>query len=373
MDAALLHTYRLIWADGTMLLDTASIYYSRRPLGGYTLTDFAKGLSTIIRHENDHDQLDQLSEGEGVLDFTEDTTAVRQLLWQFTHGVALEFMAEELSQFPFWAAKVHTVVSARGQSFKDTVLNVLTFYQDKLSRGGVRALFEANVPYLAAAAVTHHAHLRKSVRFFLALMRSHMPLKRASGSFGRLPQQSAPSKPPRKTTAAGVTTGVLSRLATAVMVHPLLLLSVRMLTSPALSGQHWLSAYISLATTHGLPVLYTGLRISMLCALVPLAPWYTLGIPETVLYRRMSGQGQHDSLGGSYSVLYDAIADEGSLGLLSFGLLTACQAVPGFLCFATTRTLLWLVCGPTRQRERQYKRRKEVSDVALAMSMLCYY
>jgi len=69
-----------------MLLDTASIYYSRRPLGGYTLTDFAKGLSTIIRHENDHDQLDQLSEGEGVLDFTEDTTAVRQLLWQFTHG-----------------------------------------------------------------------------------------------------------------------------------------------------------------------------------------------------------------------------------------------------------------------------------------------
>lgn len=34
------------------------------------------------------------------------------------------------------------MVSARGQSFKDTVLSVLTFYQDKLSRGGVRALFE---------------------------------------------------------------------------------------------------------------------------------------------------------------------------------------------------------------------------------------
>lgn len=32
-------------------------------------------------------------------------------------------------------------------------------------------LLQANVPYLAAAAITHHAHLRKSVRFFLGLMR----------------------------------------------------------------------------------------------------------------------------------------------------------------------------------------------------------
>jgi hypothetical protein len=81
-----------------------------------------------------------------------------------------------------------------------------------------------------------------------------------------------------------------------------------------------------------------------------------------IIFFLQSGQGQRDSLGGSYSVLYDAIADEGSLGLLSFGLLTACQVVPGFLCFATTRTLLWLLCGPTRQRQRQHKRRKEVRD-----------
>lgn len=146
------------------------------------------------------------------------------------------------------------------------------------------------------------------------------------------------------------------------MVHPLLLLAVRMLVSPDLAGQNWLSAYVSLVASQGLPALYTGLRISMLCALVPLAPWYTLGIPETVLYRRMSGQGQHDSLGGSYSVLYDALADEGLLGLLSFGLLTACQAVPGFICFTATRSLLWLVCGTSRQRERQYKRRKHILE-----------
>jgi hypothetical protein len=72
------------------------------------------------------------------------------------------------------------------------------------------------------------------------------------------------------------TAGILSKLATAVMVHPLLLLSVRMLSSPELAGQNWLSAYLTLVTTHGLPILYTGLRISLLCALVPLPPWYLI-------------------------------------------------------------------------------------------------
>jgi hypothetical protein len=73
MDAALLHAYRLVWADGTMLLDTAAIYYSRRPVGGYSLTDFARGLSLLIRHEHDDEDADQLSdrEEEEVVDFSE--------------------------------------------------------------------------------------------------------------------------------------------------------------------------------------------------------------------------------------------------------------------------------------------------------------
>ena len=64
-------------------------------------------------------------------------------------------------------------------------------------------------------------------------------------------------------------------------------------------------------------------------------------------------------------MFYDAIADEGSLGLLSFGLLTGCQVAPGFVTFAATRSLLWLVCGATMQRQRQYKRRKEVSTISV--------
>jgi hypothetical protein len=71
MDAALLHSYRLIWADVTMLLDTATIYYSRRPTGGYSLTDFAAGLSLLIKKESDEEESGQHHEEEDVVDFTE--------------------------------------------------------------------------------------------------------------------------------------------------------------------------------------------------------------------------------------------------------------------------------------------------------------
>lgn len=363
MDAALLHNYRLIWTDVTMLWDVASIYYSRRPIGGYNLTDFAAGLSALIKKENDYDESESHGDVDDVIDFTaEDTTAIRQLMWQFTHGVVLEFIAEELSQYPFWAAKVTTVVTNKGKSLTDTILSVISFYQDKLSRGGIRAVFEGNVPYLAASAIIHHQHLRKSVRFFLGLLRSHMP-RHASGNLSNnQPRKNSMVNKKKKKRKKSMGMGIISRLATAVLIHPLLLISVRMLTCPQLAQQNWLSAYLSLITSDGISSLYTGLRISLLCALVPLAPWYTLGIPETVLYRRMSGQGKDDSLGGSISVLYNAVADEGSMGLLNFGLLTMFQMGAGFATFVATRSLLWLVCGTTMQRERLYKHRKEILE-----------
>lgn len=44
-------------------------------------------------------------------------------------------------------------------------------------------------------------------------------------------------------------------------------------------------------TTQGIPILYTGLKISLMLGLIPIQkPFYLLGIPETVLYRRMSGE-----------------------------------------------------------------------------------
>ncbi|CAE7704467.1 unnamed protein product, partial [Symbiodinium microadriaticum] len=126
---------------------------------------------------------------------------------------------------------------------------------------------------------------------------------------------------------------IAGRVVVAGLSHPLLLLSVRMLTSPELQSQNWLSAYLSLVTTQGIPVMYTGLRISLSLALLPIAPLYSFGVPETVTYRRMSGQGEDDRLGGSFSVIYNALVEEGALGLMGYGLLTAVQVVPGFFTF----------------------------------------
>jgi hypothetical protein len=197
----------------------------------------------------------------------------------------------------------------------------------------------------------------------------------------------------------------LNRLTVAALVHPLLTLSVRMLTDPTLASQNWsppsflslllislfpsfrLSAYWTLVTTQGIPVLYTGLKISFFLGAIPLQkPMYLLGIPETVLFRRMSGevslssppvpplrsphpwsvQGTADSLGGSYSVLYSALVKEGTLGLVGYGILSAAQVVPGFVSFIASKWLVWLLCGSSRQRERQLRKRRAVNLLSLS-------
>lgn len=375
MDTALLRAYRLVWADLTLLLDTALIYYSRR--GGMSATDdeelslrgLGQGLSCLLQAEqHEEDELEGPLEDD-VLDFSEDTTAIRQLLWQFTHGVVLEFVAEELSQYPFWAAKVNTVVSGKEKSLLSAVLNVADFFRYRLAQGGFRRLFEGSVPYLGASAILHHHHLQKSVVFFINMVKSQLPRKPSlniqPNAFRPHPVSTSMKRRSgikKKASRKNSISNVLGKVAVAAMVHPLLLLSVRMVSTSDLNGQNWVSAYFSLVTTQGISALYTGLRISGMLALLPFSPWYTMGIPETVLFRRMSGQGKDDSLGGSFSVIYDAVAGEGLLGLLSYGLLTFSQTLPGFATFAATRALLWLVCGTTIQREKQYKRRKEILE-----------
>jgi hypothetical protein len=48
-------------------------------------------------------------------------------------------------------------------------------------------------------------------------------------------------------------------------------------------------------------------------------------------------QGQEDRFGGSYSVVYSALVEEGAIGLIGYGMLTAVQIVPGFLSFIASK------------------------------------
>jgi hypothetical protein len=67
---------------------------------------------------------------------------IKRLLWQFTHGVVFEFLAEELSQYPFWAAKVASIVKKDLRSNLNVLSSAFSYFEETFARGGVRALFE---------------------------------------------------------------------------------------------------------------------------------------------------------------------------------------------------------------------------------------
>eukprot|EP00602_Paraphysomonas_sp_CaronLab_P006342 CAMPEP_0185028280 /NCGR_PEP_ID=MMETSP1103-20130426/13938_1 /TAXON_ID=36769 /ORGANISM="Paraphysomonas bandaiensis, Strain Caron Lab Isolate" /LENGTH=349 /DNA_ID=CAMNT_0027562655 /DNA_START=46 /DNA_END=1092 /DNA_ORIENTATION=+ len=349
MDAVLLNYYRVLWSEFVILYDAATVYHKRRPTGK-SVKEFGEGLHALVKSEINSNSPAFYDDDE-ILDFSEDRV-IRKVLWQFTHGVVLEFIAEELSQYPFWAAKVVTVVNKSYREDVNVLRSAFRFFEHTYARGGIRAIFEGNVPYLAAAAVVNYDHLQKTMRGFITVLESHLP--RLPSSSLSLNQQGKGQKSAKRrrsndfdgakkneVQSSWTLASTAGRVAIAVMVHPLLLLSVRMITDPQLRSQNWLSAYWSLVSTQGIPVLYTGLRISLSLALLPLKPVYSLGVPECVLFRRMSGQGVEDRFGGSFSVIYSALVEEGALGLVGYGILTAAQVIPGFLSFVASRWCLW--------------------------------
>jgi hypothetical protein len=70
---------------------------------------------------------------------------MQKVLWQFTHGVALEFLVEELSQYPFWAAKVVAVVDQTYRQNLNVVTSAFNFFTNAYARGGIRAIFEVSL------------------------------------------------------------------------------------------------------------------------------------------------------------------------------------------------------------------------------------
>jgi hypothetical protein len=74
--------------------------------------------------------------------FLSTEATLRRLLWQFTHGVVFEFLAEEISQYPFWAAKVVSVVKKDFRANLNVLTSAFQFFEQTFARGGIRALFE---------------------------------------------------------------------------------------------------------------------------------------------------------------------------------------------------------------------------------------
>lgn len=170
MDSALLTSYRLLWDDILMIYDTACIYFERR-VNERNIHEFVEGLS-VIRNRDEllPEKLHEIEYDEDEKVFGEAEVA-RKILWEFSH-VLLEFICEELSQFPFWAAKVSVICASRSSpSFIREFWSQI--FRSTMQRG-LGALFEANIPYTTAAFVIQFKYLEKQVRNYLSVMNTRI-------------------------------------------------------------------------------------------------------------------------------------------------------------------------------------------------------
>jgi hypothetical protein len=155
MDPYLLSCYRFTWSEFLLIYDAAVFYHKKRPQGK-TMKEFSTGLHSLLKTEI------QASEGPGFIEEDENIdisdgfqffsflpshlsfveATLKRLLWQFTHGVVFEFFAEEISQYPFWAAKVVSVVKRDLRTNLNVFNSAFQFFEQTFARGGIRALFE---------------------------------------------------------------------------------------------------------------------------------------------------------------------------------------------------------------------------------------
>lgn len=96
---------------------------------------------------------------------------------------------------------------------------------------------------------------------------------------------------------------------------------------------------------------------------MPISSVYFLGIPDSIIYRRIIGQSMFASTEHVLNVARQLAAQDNSqsaLSLLNYGVLTASHIIPGFFSFLGVRWMGWLLFGPTIRRRHQLQRRSEV-------------
>jgi hypothetical protein len=115
---------------------------------------------------------------------------------------------------------------------------------------------------------------------------------------------------------------------------------------------------------HGVRALYSGLRSRAVFAILPISAFAMWGVADSIVYRRMLGQGSFDTTGGVLSVAREITHNDrgNALTLFNYGLLTAVHAVPSFFVFVGMRCVTGMLFGSSIRRKDQIVRRKEVSS-----------
>lgn len=120
--------------------------------------------------------------------------------------------------------------------------------------------------------------------------------------------------------------------------------------------------------------LYRGLRTRFMLAAVPVSHIVFFCLSDSIVYRRILGQGgllsvateitgALEGAGGGGSGGGSDISSAGSaLSLLNYALLTAVQIIPGFLAFCGMRSITSILFGSSTQRKVQIERRRQINE-----------
>ena len=115
----------------------------------------------------------------------------REMAWEFVHSIVIQFSAEELSQYPFWAAKVALATTDINYWHLDQSL-VSAFWallSHKFHEGGLWALYRGCVPYALAAYLYNIAHVELLFKKFFVIVVSRIP--RSPSAVAKYNQQQA--------------------------------------------------------------------------------------------------------------------------------------------------------------------------------------
>ena len=406
MDFILTQGYRVVFEDLVLINDVACAYYPISRARKENLRTYIHGLTksllAVVQKESEDSETDQkerpsrLRGGTSVrsasskkvaanIDNQSDETKVvviREVIWEFIRSVVVPLTAEELSQYPFWAAKVILVASESHKfaSFEETFRFWCSTLYDNIKNVNATNIFVgSNIPYLATAIVSNNEHVAAELKNYFAAAMSMIPntLSQSSsydlfgkafkGNYSRKQQQPESSTSCSGSndgndvdrTYASVPSKIVNKLISVAVAQPMLVLSVEMLTNRTLAGMNWLNSTIRILRCKGHMGFVRGFRASLIFAALP--PVYLCGLSETIIYRCINGYGRSmsDQSGGVLSVAQHMLEAEGSKSLLQYGYITALQIVPGFLAFVAARSVVWLAFGSTKHRMLILKRRKK--------------
>ena len=185
MDFYLTKLFRSICDDVQMLIDVYQITPQCRPVGRPFLECFTEGLAAVVKKES-AEIVPTLKYSDSLaapprIGYANNKTSNNDLFWEmsweFVHSIIIQFCAEELSQFPFWSAKVAlSTTDINAWHLEQSVF--LAFWKllsRKFQSDGLFALYHGCVPYVVAAYFYNVAHVELLFRKFFVIVVSSIP------------------------------------------------------------------------------------------------------------------------------------------------------------------------------------------------------